>query len=1836
MAQSAPVGSTVQKVGAKIAQVGVENPHVSRIIEGFLTPYRGVTEAATGIKAPERLVSEAPAKNDLLGKIEEVVGRVVGSYPLIALAGAGATGLGAVKGANVGTKIIHEIVTGGLFGAATTEGGALQRTRGAQEAATVFAPFALAGGGRLASALKVGLGSLLVDVAKDTNISASDIQNALLAGVMVGLTKSGSDVLQAESATKEAQKAALEVLGVGEKATAEEIRLAYRNLAREFHPDVGGSTETMAKINKAYEILSGYKAPAISFDPLGQMQVAWSKLKAQFAPKTGGEIVPTTGKVSQIPNELKSLAQDAQNYKSLEDFQLVVSEGNHGSPEEINKLLNNNNLTLSDVYNMRGSVQGKPPFIGMVTADGKVESYNYEQAKRADFNHSMVVSDMKAYDKDSTLRFVRNDNSDTFTLEGNVAIDPTTPESKKQLALFAKEMIDRGADPNMKVKLADQKLPANEAKFQGLVIGKLNDFLSEGQVSQTPESKPTEAITRAPTEDVNIKNVLSRISSFTSAGDFSESELGTSPTSQLGTVDPSTITIRDPIDEAQVAKIVRDIKAGTPVEPIVVEEANGKLTTVDGSQRTAAFQQLNEPAPVVVVKGSVPGLQTIQELFRQENPQPPKLPSAEFDQVGAQQAIRDIEETIIESMLQGDNTAIGRGSKAIDAIVKEAKSAGTELSRSTVGQLREKADYLTSEQQGQITILNPYEQFGAHANAVKTLVDYYRRVTNIHGEEARTVNGMKITEHIPQGKGRQASDELASSLGMSEGELMDKVKELAAKKPKMAPEARANPFLREELKTSFEKAQKQPVPVKPVEKGVETGVPEKASVEEILKRGASFDRYAGGRYFFAMEKYTHKDTTNAQWFAENIPLTRMGNKRGMIGYILNGLGVTDKNLGNVVTVPNALEITGVHDLFGGSGFLTVMTSKLFPSATRDLNEYDPDMVSYYHEIQRDPKRVADWVTAIQDYVKKNPGKVDWKKELKLLRPDFQEDPSYRAAEFIVSYNDDISRGRGVSDSEFKRIITAIYNFSSDLKDVKIVNSDAFAQIDHYIKNGKPTDFLWIDPPYIWSSGYGVGTELEKASGFERILKQLDKLNEKGVRFMFFNNEPESRVSTAEAGEQAKLPGLLKQLDELSKKLTVIRNISPLGAQNREELMITNYLPIEENKAIRPITNLQDVLRYEVSVKGELPPDTKAFVAEASEKTLEKLQEREQILSQREFDLLMKEADKALFTEHGVKTPGEVMKTIEKDLRTATNDAIRDRIMSQAGDVTVFDYARTPEGVFKKIGMEKEFGDLRQAQTDYEKELSASFTKFNGWFHQVKGIKDSRKRIFDYLNGQDVSLSAPEQNVANNIANFLKDLADRQGLPMENRITNYITHIFEPELSKQQIPPEIMAALEFAVPRGVFNPFLEKRLGASGYVKDVWRALESYTMRSLRKLYLDKPIDRFGAYVDYLPQGAQRYTKYFLNSIVGRPDFVEGLLDDTIRAAAKYIPNPDMKRYFSSRPTRNIFGSINMQIYRGALGLNVNSALKNLTQVVNTYSEEGEIATLVGYMSLLNPQRWKEPETQALMSDIVSAEHNLTQFKTFLQKMDKGLFVLFDAAEHINRYSNYFAAKFNAKRKGLSEEKAADYAIKQTRKTQFAYGKIDLPLLMHNPIGKSLIQFSTFPIKQGELIFGRIKNREWAKLFRYIVGSLVLLYYTGDYLGLDWKDVLIRNVFPNMGPLPQAVGSIYTMMTSKIESERNQAAKDLLYFKDLMIPAGVQIKRSLKGYKAAVEGATSPTSNVHYMISTSPVDTARAIIMGTRALKTIPGGTSSKSKSGLPSGSAKMPSGKLPSRKGALP
>ena len=75
------------------------------------------------------------------------------------------------------------------------------------------------------------------------------------------------------------KKSYYDILGVKKSASADEIKKAFRRLARKHHPDAGGDEETFKEINEAYEVLS---------DPEKKKQYDTFVTVGNFAQQPGG------------------------------------------------------------------------------------------------------------------------------------------------------------------------------------------------------------------------------------------------------------------------------------------------------------------------------------------------------------------------------------------------------------------------------------------------------------------------------------------------------------------------------------------------------------------------------------------------------------------------------------------------------------------------------------------------------------------------------------------------------------------------------------------------------------------------------------------------------------------------------------------------------------------------------------------------------------------------------------------------------------------------------------------------------------------------------------------------------------------------------------------------------------------------------------------------------------------------------------------------------------------------------------------------------------------------------------------------------------------------------------------------------------------------------------------------------------------------------------------------------------------------------------------------------------------------------------------------------------
>lgn len=538
-------------------------------------------------------------------------------------------------------------------------------------------------------------------------------------------------------------------------------------------------------------------------------------------------------------------------------------------------------------------------------------------------------------------------------------------------------------------------------------------------------------------------------------------------------------------------------------------------------------------------------------------------------------------------------------------------------------------------------------------------------------------------------------------------------------------------------------------------------------------------------------------------------------------------------------------------------------------------------------------------------------------------------------------------------------------------------------------------------------------------------------------------------------------------------------------------------------------------------------------------------------------------------------------------------------------IGLLDYFRTPEYVLKRIGLGNEAGLLRAQYEKYLTELPKNIDKITKWAKSLPA--ESNARVFKYLDGQPVTikrygkggvkiesgLTAPEQKVADEIKTWLKEFADRLGLPEDQRVSHYITHLFEDNFIKKEFDPELAKAIQGRIPGSVYDPFLEKRLGALGYKEDTWQALDAYVKRATRKIHMDPALEALKKGAEKLDISVINYIQRYASRVNLRPTEIENLIDTTFKQIFGYTQGV--------RPVNRISRKLRQMVYRGTLGLNIGSAVRNLTQGVNTYAELGERWTIKGYLDLLRKGTKELHDVGVLRDDFVQ-DRQLSAIKTNLQKIDKGLFVFFELAEKVNRGNAYYGGKARALSRGATEQDAIEAGKALVRKTQFQFGSIDTPVAMQDDLVRTIAQLQSFTLKQMEFLGGKVAKKEYAGLIRYIGGSMVMLFSIGKLIGMKPKDLIpaFRFAAPPTLALPAEIS--HEIFTGKDQYGAPLTTGSIL--KNLgnkslpLIPASIQFKKTLQGLQAVSRGKDiTAGGKTRYKIHQTTSNYLRAALFG---------------------------------------
>lgn len=533
------------------------------------------------------------------------------------------------------------------------------------------------------------------------------------------------------------------------------------------------------------------------------------------------------------------------------------------------------------------------------------------------------------------------------------------------------------------------------------------------------------------------------------------------------------------------------------------------------------------------------------------------------------------------------------------------------------------------------------------------------------------------------------------------------------------------------------------------------------------------------------------------------------------------------------------------------------------------------------------------------------------------------------------------------------------------------------------------------------------------------------------------------------------------------------------------------------------------------------------------------------------------------------------------------DIIRNTPVTQKKGI--LDNFRTPEKVLQKFGLGEEMKNLRTHYEAYQTQVPKELTKIQEWMKRVPG-KVSNENIFRFLDGEkNVALTPEEGKVAQEIRTYLNNWANKLELPPNKRVSDYITRLYSMGTVEQEFDEDIAKIIDPKVAKSIYDPFMEKRIGSRiDYLKDTWGALQAYTKRATRKVNLDPALKALADKAPDLELSQWNYIKKFTDRINMRPTQVDSEIDNTIKS----IPGIGYK--FGVRPTATLTRGMRQVIYRGTLGLNVSSALRNLTQGTNTYAELGERWTLKGYTDLM--RNWKSPELEAVgvLKDSFIQDQNLSVYKKAIQGFDKTLMALFEGAEKINRGACYYGAKAKALAQGMEETKAIDYAKGVVRKTQFTFGSIDTPLILSSDLSKTLLQLQSYNLKQVEFLLDKVGQKQFGGLIRWVGSMLVLKKVLKDKLGMSLNLLPINYSLTPSLQIGEAMGQV-------VFGDQEAKAEGLANLKksvNTIIPGGVQLNKTISGIKANIKGGSyTPAGNLRYPTSQDLPSQLRNAIFG---------------------------------------
>ncbi len=441
------------------------------------------------------------------------------------------------------------------------------------------------------------------------------------------------------------------------------------------------------------------------------------------------------------------------------------------------------------------------------------------------------------------------------------------------------------------------------------------------------------------------------------------------------------------------------------------------------------------------------------------------------------------------------------------------------------------------------------------------------------------------------------------------------------------------------------------------------------------------------------------------------------------------------------------------------------------------------------------------------------------------------------------------------------------------------------------------------------------------------------------------------------------------------------------------------------------------------------------------------------------------------------------------------------------ELNVVDRTRQAPYVFEKMGddavdlwRDTQWADIRRGERAIELDgYLKSFEK------QLADRDVSAVRIWEALQDplQTVKLVNEEQAAYTFLREFWDSAARAQGLTAEQMRKNYVPFIFDKALrdsynKKMGISQDLAYALDYNLPKELSMPFLKERFGAEvGLIKDPFRAARAYGRYLYRNQEFQPVMDRLNAMMKFLPDSAdwaptKNYLKSFGARMTNRPSVFDIEVNNALKPMEEWLGKlgmKDMAKVMAS--SQNKGGTVAYMMaglyYLAWLGFKPIAAIRNLSQQLLAVAHVGPRAFADGLgldkatVELLkkNTMMWRSRQLNQFVGGLEE------EFATLIpKKLMKAAMWLFQRADRANVINSLKAGYAHAKRLGLSDEIAYQYADEVARATQFLYTKMARSIIEQSTAGRFVTPFTTWPRNFAELMAGWTTGRQSYVLQRY--------------------------------------------------------------------------------------------------------------------------------------------------------